>query len=220
LAADNHFNGPGHTGNGAGGGAPATGGAPHPVEAPPTTRPSTPAETTSAAGPATPTTPHDAAPTLTPADATPTARPATPSEPAAATAPHPGTEPAAGPATPAAAPATAPKPPVSILKSQEIKAMKAHEELLKKFAGGSYKQVKYVDDWVKKNYPDQYPYLKGMSDAKSSKTFAGWAAKDIVNVDRQLTDIHERAQKAWEAANAQNAAAQNQNPNANPPSHP
>lgn len=193
----------------------------------PTPRPATPPETTPTpvAGPSTTAaaapheTPPAQPPTLTPADATPTAHPATPPEstPAPTPAPHPAGEPtpAAGPTTPPGAPVAKPTAQ-SIFKDKEIKFMKAHEGWLQKVAPNSYDKMKYVDDKIKTfskqaNHPDLYTYWKSMSDAKSSKTWVGWIGKDVVNLDRQLTDIYTQAQQAWDAANAQHAA-QNQNP--------
>jgi hypothetical protein len=63
--------------------------------------------------------------------------------------------------------------------------------------------MKWVDDWLKKNKPDYYPMLKSLSDAKSSKNFAGWVGKDIVQVDRGLTDIQSQAEAAWAEENKQ-----------------
>jgi hypothetical protein len=57
--------------------------------------------------------------------------------------------------------------------------------------------MKFVDDWLKKNKPEYYPMLKALSDAKSSKNFAGWAGKDIAQVDRGLADIRMQAEAAW-----------------------
>ncbi|MEU5266033.1 hypothetical protein [Amycolatopsis sp. NPDC021455] len=87
--------------------------------------------------------------------------------------------------------------PQSHLSDHDFPMIKKHEDWLKTKFGDSYKKMKWVDDWLKKNKPDYYPMLKALSDAKSSKNFAGWAGKDIVQVDRGLTDIQSQAEAAW-----------------------
>ncbi|WP_410567652.1 hypothetical protein [Amycolatopsis sp. cmx-4-61] len=96
-------------------------------------------------------------------------------------------------------PAPAPKPPSpqSHLSDHDFPMIKKHEDWLKTKFGDSYKKMKFADDWIKKNHPEYYPMLKALSDAKSSKNFAGWAGKDIVQVDRGLTDIQMQAEAAW-----------------------
>ncbi len=96
-------------------------------------------------------------------------------------------------------PPPAPKPPSpkSKLSDQDISTIKKHEDWLKTKFGDSYKKMKFVDDWLKAKAPDYYPMLKALSDAKSSKNFVGWAGKDIVQVDRGLTDIQMQAEAAW-----------------------
>ncbi|MCR6481664.1 hypothetical protein M8542_02430 [Amycolatopsis sp. OK19-0408] len=96
-------------------------------------------------------------------------------------------------------PAPAPKPPSpkSHLSDHDISTIKKHEDWLKTKFGDSYKKMKFVDDWLKAKAPDYYPMLKALSDAKSSKNFVGWAGKDIVQVDRGLTDIQMQAEAAW-----------------------
>ena len=96
-------------------------------------------------------------------------------------------------------PLPAPKPPSpkSHLSDHDISTIKKHEDWLKTKFGDSYKKMKFVDDWLKAKHPDYYPMLKALSDAKSSKNFVGWAGKDIVQVDRGLTDIQMQAEAAW-----------------------
>jgi hypothetical protein len=96
-------------------------------------------------------------------------------------------------------PPPAPKPPSpkSHLSDHDFPMIKKHEDWLKTKFGDSYGKMKWVDDWLKKNKPDYYPMLKALSDAKSSKNFAGWAGKGIVQVDRGLTDIQSQAEAAW-----------------------
>ncbi|MEV7098310.1 hypothetical protein AB0M80_36275 [Amycolatopsis sp. NPDC051045] len=95
-------------------------------------------------------------------------------------------------------PPPAPKPPPkSHLSDHDISTIKKHEDWLKTKFGDSYGKMKWVDDWLKNNKPDYYPMLKALSDAKSSKNFAGWVGKDIVQVDRGLTDIQSQAEAAW-----------------------
>ncbi|WP_410609594.1 hypothetical protein [Amycolatopsis sp. lyj-109] len=92
-----------------------------------------------------------------------------------------------------------PKPPSpqSHLSEHDFPMIKKHEDWLKTKFGDSYQKMKFADDWIKKNHPDYYPMLKALSDAKSSKNFVGWAGKDIVQVDRGLTDIQMQAEAAW-----------------------
>jgi hypothetical protein len=90
-----------------------------------------------------------------------------------------------------------PAPPKSHLSEHDISTIKKHEDWLKTKFGDSYNKMKFVDDWLKNNKPDYYPMLKALSDAKSSKNFAGWVGKDIVQVDRGLTDIQSQAEAAW-----------------------
>jgi hypothetical protein len=93
-------------------------------------------------------------------------------------------------------PAPAPKP-TSHLSDHDISTIKKHEDWLKTKFGDSYQKMKFVDDWLKAKAPDYYPMLKSLSDAKSSKNFVGWVGKDIVQVDRGLTDIQMQAEAAW-----------------------
>ncbi|OXM65922.1 hypothetical protein [Amycolatopsis vastitatis] len=92
-----------------------------------------------------------------------------------------------------------PKPPSpkSHLSDHDISTIKKHEDWLKTKFGDSYQKMKFVDDWLKAKHPDYYSMLKALSDAKSSKNFVGWAGKDIVQVDRGLTDIQMQAEAAW-----------------------
>jgi hypothetical protein len=101
------------------------------------------------------------------------------------------------PKPPEPAPAPKPAPPKSHLSDHDISTIKKHEDWLKTKFGDSYKKMKFVDDWLKAKAPDYYPMLKALSDAKSSKNFVGWAGKDIVQVDRGLTDIQMQAEAAW-----------------------
>lgn len=94
-------------------------------------------------------------------------------------------------------PAPKPTPPKSHLSDHDISTIKKHEDWLKTKFGDSYQKMKFVDDWLKAKHPDYYPMLKALSDAKSSKNFVGWAGKDIVQVDRGLTDIQMQAEAAW-----------------------
>ena len=100
---------------------------------------------------------------------------------------------------PLPSPAAPPKPapPKSHLSDHDISTIKKHEDWLKTKFGDSYQKTKFVDDWLKAKAPDYYPMLKALSDAKSSKNFVGWAGKDIVQVDRGLTDIQMQAEAAW-----------------------
>ncbi|MEU8636945.1 hypothetical protein AB0C38_32635 [Amycolatopsis sp. NPDC048633] len=100
------------------------------------------------------------------------------------------------PLPPPAAPPK-PAPPKSHLSDHDVSTIKKHEDWLKTKFGDSYKKMKFVDDWLKAKAPDYYPMLKALSDAKSSKNFVGWAGKDIVQVDRGLTDIQMQAEAAW-----------------------
>ncbi|WP_103334723.1 hypothetical protein [Amycolatopsis sp. CA-126428] len=94
-------------------------------------------------------------------------------------------------------PPVKPPAPSSHLSEHDFPMIKKHEDWLKTKFGDSYKKMKFADDWIKKNHPDYYPMLKALSDAKSSKNFVGWAGKDIVQVDRGLTDIQMQAEAAW-----------------------
>lgn len=98
---------------------------------------------------------------------------------------------------PADPPPPARPSPQSHLSDHDIPMIKKHEDWLKGKFGDSYKKMKFADDWLKKHAPDYYPMLKALSDAKSSKNFAGWAGKSIVQVDRGLTDIQSQAEAAW-----------------------
>ncbi|MCU1682888.1 MAG: hypothetical protein JWQ81_3627 [Amycolatopsis sp.] len=102
-----------------------------------------------------------------------------------------------------AAPDPKPTGPVSVLKDQDIAKLKAHEDWLKKVYEGPQNKAKFVDNWIKKTYPDAYPYIKGMSDAKSSKNWVGWVDKNFVQVDKQLTGIQDQADKAWAQSDSQ-----------------
>lgn len=129
----------------------------------------------------------------------------TPTEPPAAT--HDEPAPAQQPAT-EQPPAATPKPadPKSLLKDQDISLLKKHEDWLKNNFTQSQAKAKFVDNWVKKNAPDSYPLVKAMADAKSSKNWVGWVDKSAVQVDKQLTDIQQQAEAAWQQANQQQPA--------------
>ncbi|HEY4024624.1 MAG TPA: hypothetical protein VGM75_38470 [Pseudonocardiaceae bacterium] len=103
------------------------------------------------------------------------------------------------------APAAAPKPPdpKSALKDQDIALLKKHEDWLKNNFKESQAKAKFVDNWVKKNAPDSYPLVKAMADAKSSKNWVGWVDKSAVQVDKQLTNIQQQAEAAWQQSNDQ-----------------
>jgi len=107
-------------------------------------------------------------------------------------------------------PPPAATPPKSHLSDHDVSTIKKHEDWLKTKFGDSYGKMKWVDDWLKKNKPDYYPMLKSLSDAKSSKNFVGWAGKDIVQVDRGLTDIQSQAEAAWAEENKQEQQKQSQ----------
>ncbi|ADJ49624.1 hypothetical protein AMES_7801 [Amycolatopsis mediterranei S699] len=106
-------------------------------------------------------------------------------------------KPADPPPPPPPPPAPKPPSPSSHLSEHDFPMIKKHEDWLKTKFGDSYKKMKFVDDWLKAKHPDYYPMLKALSDAKSSKNFVGWAGKDIVQVDRGLTDIQMQAEAAW-----------------------
>lgn len=99
----------------------------------------------------------------------------------------------------------------SKLSNQDIGAIKAHEGWLAKTYPEGDAARKWVDNWVKANRPDYYPMLKAMSDAKSSKNWAGWAGKSFVQIDRGLTDIQMQADAAW-AEEQKNQKSKNQEP--------
>ncbi|MDQ7809690.1 hypothetical protein Q5425_38705 [Amycolatopsis sp. A133] len=124
-----------------------------------------------------------------PAGATPSTRP-----PGDGTTPN-FSRPLPKPADPP--PPAKPPSPQSHLSEHDFPMIKKHEDWLKTKFGDSYQKMKFADDWIKKNHPDYYPMLKALSDAKSSKNFAGWAGKSIVQVDRGLTDIQMQAEAAW-----------------------
>ncbi|KAA9159636.1 hypothetical protein FPZ12_019920 [Amycolatopsis acidicola] len=91
----------------------------------------------------------------------------------------------------------APKPAgSSVFKDQAAKFMQKHEAWLQ---GASWQKVKWVEEQFKNNekLKPYYPVIKSMADAKSSKNFVGWVGKDIVNVDKALTDIQMQADQAW-----------------------
>jgi uncharacterized protein YukE len=144
-----------------------------------------------------PATPHEETPPVTPHDEAPPAPhentpPATPHE----DAPHDNTDTAG---TNGAGHTDQPEAQ-SLVKPQDIDKLKGHEKWLKDNFNVGWTKVKFVDDWVKKNAPDSYPLVKAMSDAKSSKNWVGWVGKDVVTIDKQLTDIQTRAEAAWQAS--------------------
>lgn len=93
----------------------------------------------------------------------------------------------------------------SYLKPKEIAAMKKHETWLETNAKDGWQKVKFVDDFVRTDpkLKDYYPAFKAFADAKSSKNWVGWVGKDIVNVDKALTDIQMQADAAWAESGAQ-----------------
>ncbi|HEY2057729.1 MAG TPA: hypothetical protein VGH57_05085 [Amycolatopsis sp.] len=169
VNADNHFNGP-----------------PQGQHNPPHEDAPNPHDDTSSTHDDTPT-PHDDTPT--PHDETPTPHDETPT-------PNPHDESTNTSGDHTDTPPAKPPEPQSPLKPWEIKKMKAHEDWLK---GASWDKVKWVENQFKTNPKLQpyYPVLKGLSDAKSSKNFAGWVGKDFVNIDKALTDIQMQADAAW-----------------------
>ena len=64
----------------------------------------------------------------------------------------------------------------------------------------NYLKDKNRPDWVK----NAYPWLKTISDAKSSKTTWGMIDKTIVNLDKSFTPIQEHADTGWQEADKQN----------------
>ncbi|HEY4453904.1 MAG TPA: hypothetical protein VGN81_06285 [Pseudonocardiaceae bacterium] len=137
-------------------------------------------------------------------------------EPAPTNQPHTQQEPPPEEAPPAEhppaeqPPAATPKPadPKSLLKDQDISLLKKHEDWLKNNFKESQAKAKFVDNWVKKNAPDSYPLVKAMADAKSSKNWVGWVDKSAVQVDKQLTNIQQQAEAAWQQSNDQHAQQQ------------
>ena len=93
----------------------------------------------------------------------------------------------------------------SYLKPKEIAAMKKHETWLETNAKDGWQKVKFVDDFVRTDpkLKEYYPAFKAFADAKSSKNWVGWVGKDIVNVDKALTDIQMQADAAWAESGAQ-----------------
>jgi hypothetical protein len=172
LAADQHFNGP-HDGT------PSGTGTLHEQTPPPSTHDQTP-----------PGTPHEQTPSPSTHDQTP---PGTPHDqtPPPSTHENNGTE-ASGVGAD------------SYLKPKEIAAMKKHETWLETNAKDGWQKVKFVDDFVRTDpkLKEYYPAFKAFADAKSSKNWVGWVGKDIVNVDKALTDIQMQADAAWAESGA------------------
>ncbi|WP_051165867.1 WXG100 family type VII secretion target [Amycolatopsis orientalis] len=104
--------------------------------------------------------------------------------------------------------------PQSPFKPYEFGWMKKHESWLEnmcslpqvqKYTGGKnvWKDiVKGPEDYFKR-HPDVFTFLKGLSDAKSSKNFVGWVGKDSINFDKAITDIHMQAEEAWNSSDEQ-----------------
>ena len=65
--------------------------------------------------------------------------------------------------------------------------------------GAAQRKAKFVDEWLKLHAPAVYPHLKAVSDADSSKNYVGLGVKAATGFARQLTDIQERAEAAWNA---------------------
>lgn len=138
-------------------------------------------------------TPHDSLPG-TPHEETP---PTTPPTPPHEETPHDSTE-TSGSHT-GAPDSAGTQGPQSLLQPKAIeKLTKKYEDWLKTNFAGANAKVKFFDQWVKNNAPDAYPMIKALADAKSAKNWVGWVGKDIVNVDKQLTDIESRAEAAWQ----------------------
>jgi hypothetical protein len=89
----------------------------------------------------------------------------------------------------------------SPLKKFEVPALKKHEEwLADKGFGADIDKAKFVDNWLKNNHPDAYPYLKTVSDVKSSKNYVGLADKAALTYGREVADVHQQAEQAWQRA--------------------
>lgn len=106
-------------------------------------------------------------------------------------------------------PAASPAPAVraakdSPLKRFDVAALKKHESWLQspRF-NGAFNRVKFFDRWTKSHFPAAYPYIKTLSDAKSSKNYIGLADKFALTLGKSLTDIQQQAERAWSASDQQ-----------------
>ena len=89
----------------------------------------------------------------------------------------------------------------SPLKKFEVPALKKHEKwLADQGFGADIDKAKFVDNWLKNNHPDVYPYLKTISDAKSSKNYVGLADKAALTFGREITEVQQQAEQAWQRA--------------------
>ncbi|NKQ56244.1 hypothetical protein HFP15_25530 [Amycolatopsis sp. K13G38] len=120
---------------------------------------------------------------------------------ASSTGSHPHDEPTDTPET------TTGSKPQSALESQNITWLKdKHDTWLKTNFADAHKlagKAKFIDSWVQTHHPELYPGIKAMADAKSSKNWAGWIDKNVVQIDRQLTDIQTQAEAAWQQSDEQ-----------------
>jgi hypothetical protein len=97
----------------------------------------------------------------------------------------------------------------SFLKKFDVAALKKHESWLKSPTfNGAFNQVKFVDRWTKSHLPAAYPYLKTISDAKSSKNYIGLADKFTLTLGKSLTGIQQQAEQAWAASDQQDQQSQ------------
>jgi len=97
-----------------------------------------------------------------------------------------------------ARPAAKPSP----FKKFEVPLLNKHQPWLQKNGfGDAQAKTKFVDSWVKTHYPEGYPYIKAISDAKSSKNYVGLGVKAATTVGKQLTDIQQQAEDAWQVTN-------------------
>ncbi|MFB7293561.1 WXG100 family type VII secretion target [Actinacidiphila glaucinigra] len=92
----------------------------------------------------------------------------------------------------------------SLLKRFDVATLKMHEHWLNspRF-NGAFNRVKFIDSWTKSHFPAAYPYIKTLSDAKSSKNYIGLADKFALTLGKSLTDIQQQAEQAWAASNQQ-----------------
>ncbi|WP_027927905.1 WXG100 family type VII secretion target [Amycolatopsis benzoatilytica] len=134
--------------------------------------------------------PHE--PTPPPNDHTSTSSTPDPSRP---NTPDPAAQRPPGGETP---PASTPPAKVSPLEQYKIEWMK-HDDWLKKNYTENQAKAKFMENWLKNDpkYNEYFPLIKGISDAKSTKNWVGWVTKDAITVDKAMTDIHMRAEEAW-----------------------
>jgi uncharacterized protein YukE len=88
--------------------------------------------------------------------------------------------------------------PQSLLRPWDIPVMKKHEEYFKQNYAQYWDKNKYFENLVRTRLPEQFPLIKALSDTKTSKNWAGWIGKSVVNMDRSLTDIHQQAVVGWQ----------------------